>query len=104
MAINSEIIELSKTFIKALESKNIHIEEAYIFGSYAKETNHKYSDIDLALISGSFSGVRFDDNVKIINNTPHNFVDIETHPFRPEDFTKDNPFVEEILKDGFKII
>jgi predicted nucleotidyltransferase len=104
MAINSSVIETSKKFIECLEQKNIHIEQAYIFGSQANDTAHPYSDIDLALISNAFSGFRFNDNVKIIKNTPNNFYDIETHPYRPEDFTMDNPLVEEILRTGIRII
>jgi hypothetical protein len=29
---------------------------------------------------------------------------LEVHPFRPEDFAKDNPFVEEILETGIRIV
>jgi len=29
---------------------------------------------------------------------------IEPHPFRPEDFTPDNPWVAEILRSGIKIV
>ena len=28
---------------------------------------------------------------------------IELHPFRPEDFTEENPFVHQILKDAIEI-
>jgi len=28
---------------------------------------------------------------------------IEPHPFKPEDFTEENPFVKEILKQGIEI-
>ena len=28
---------------------------------------------------------------------------IEPHPFRPEDFARDNPFVDQILKDAIEI-
>jgi len=103
MVIESTIIKQASDFINCLESKNIHINEAFIFGSHTKGTATPYSDIDLALVSSSFSGIRFDDNVKIIKNTPHNFVDIETHPFKPEDFSSDNPFVDEIIKTGYRL-
>jgi predicted nucleotidyltransferase len=103
MVTNPNVIHTSRDFINILELKNILIDAAYIFGSQAEGTAHEYSDIDLALVSKSFSGIRFDDNVLIIKNTPYTFFDIETHPYRPEDFTPDNPFVEEILKTGIRI-
>jgi hypothetical protein len=31
-------------------------------------------------------------------------IDLELHPYRPEDFTEDNPFVKEILQYGIRII
>jgi uncharacterized protein len=103
MVNNQDVIKISRDFIDTLEVKNIPIDQAYIFGSQAKGNANEYSDIDLALISQSFSGIRFDDNVLIIKNTPNSFYDIETHPFRPEDFTPNNPFVKEILKTGLRI-
>ena len=103
MAINPDIIKTAQDFISILESRNMHIEKAYIFGSHSRGTAGKYSDIDLALISNSFSGIRFDDNFMIIKNTPPTFPDIETHPFALEDFTESNPFAKEIMQTGFRL-
>jgi predicted nucleotidyltransferase len=94
----------AQSFIETLERHNIHIEVAYLFGSYARGTAHRYSDIDLALVSPTFSGVRFSDTELIIQNTPSTFFLIEPHPFRPEDFTEENPFVREILHTGVRIV
>lgn len=91
-------------FINYLENTNIHIKEAILFGSYAHGTTNEFSDIDLALVSDHFSGTRFFDldilrDAKFAINT-----DISPLPYRPEDFTEDNLFVKEILKDGIRII
>jgi uncharacterized protein len=104
MAIDPNIIKQVNDFISFLEFNNLHIENAYIFGSHIRGTATKYSDIDLALVSKSFSGIRIEDNTKIIKNTPHTFIDIETHPFRPEDFSPENPLANEIIKTGYKVI
>jgi predicted nucleotidyltransferase len=93
-----------KDYINYLENTNIHIEEAILFGSYAKGNSNEFSDIDLALVSKNFTGSRFFDldtlrDAKFAVNT-----DISPLPYRPEDFTEDNLFVKEILNYGIRII
>ena len=43
-------------------------------------------------------------NKKLNGAMPRTSFDIETHPYRPEDFTEENPFVNEILKTGIRIL
>lgn len=98
--IKNKILSL----IELAADNNIIIEQAILFGSYAKGSNSEYSDIDIALVSDNFSGIRLDDNIRLMDivlKIDHN---IETHPFRPEDFTPDNLFVREILKQGIRIV
>jgi uncharacterized protein len=101
--IDTNIIELSKSFIDCLQKNMIHIETAIIFGSRSSDTANEYSDIDIALVSDDFSGIRFKDNERIIDITPNKYSIFDTHPYRPEEFNSDNPFVREILKTGYKI-
>jgi len=103
MAVESNIIELVRKFVEVLDNSQLKIEEAYLFGSYANGNQNEYSDIDLALVSEKFSGIRFFDNETIIDHTSPAFANIQTHPFLPDDFIRSNPFVKEILKTGIKI-
>jgi predicted nucleotidyltransferase len=102
--IPDEIINSIKLFVAESEKINIHIQQAILFGSYAKGTNHEWSDIDIAVVSDNFEGIRFYDNLKLSKPVIHSNIDIETHPFRPEDFNEDNPYVYEILKYGIRIV
>ena len=102
--IPNKIINDIKHLVEEAELLNIHIQQAILFGSYAKGNNNEFSDIDLAVVSDDFEGIRFYDNLKLSKPVIHSNVDIETHPFRPEDFTLDNPFVGEILKYGIRIV
>lgn len=99
-----KIIELLKKFVMEAQKDNIRINEAILFGSYARGTNHEYSDIDLAVVSEDFEGISFYDNQKLIDAMLRTSVDIEVHPYKPEDFTEDNPFVKEILEYGIRIV
>ena len=88
-------------------SEHFTIREAFLFGSYAKGNPSEYSDVDLAIVSDDFEGVRLYDRQRvhksIIKDLVGEYIDVEFHPFKTEDFTSDNPFVEEILKTGKRI-
>lgn len=83
----------------------IRVDAAYLFGSRAKGRAQPYSDIDVAIVSPDFSGVRFDDAVRLIPAVLDTDVSVEVHPYRPEDFSPDrDPFVAEILSSGVRVV
>ncbi len=96
--------EIIDCYIIALNKANFQIKSVFLFGSYAKGTNDKWSDIDLAIISNVFEGIRMKDRDKIRKITLNVSSDIEVLPFNPEDFTKDNPLAKEILETGIKVL
>lgn len=98
-----EVKELINKFIDNAAKNDIDLKSVYLFGSFAKGTNHKWSDIDLAVISDDFEGIRFLDRLKLSKTRIETGSIIETHPYRTEDFTLDNPFVGEILSHAIKV-
>lgn len=94
------VIEVLKRYIQELRKNNIPIQEAMIFGSYAKGTPREESDIDVALISSAFTGDRFEDRRRIIPFRRKIDSRIEPIPFRPEDFQQDGNLVDEIKRTG----
>ncbi len=101
MAVTTEsAVELVKKYIQELKENNIHIQEAYIFGSYARGNPNEESDIDIALVSNVFTGDRFEDRRKIVPLRRKIDNRIEPIPFRPEDFQKGGNFIDEIKKTG----
>jgi predicted nucleotidyltransferase len=91
-------------FIDESKKAQIKIDQLILFGSYAKGTQTKDSDIDIAVVSENFTGNRFLDNRKLAKARINTNFDIETHPFKTKDFTHDNPFVEEIENTGIRYI
>ncbi len=83
--------------------KNIKVKNIYFFGSYVKGKNHRYSDIDLAIISDDFTGFKFEDRKKINPLILKTNINIEVHPFTSKEFREKNPFVMEIIETGKKI-
>lgn len=102
--IPTKIQKLLKKYIDALEDNNVPIRQAVLFGSHATGSSHDWSDIDIALVSDVFEGMRFRDRNKIRKITIGISSDLSPLPYRTEDFTPDDPFVREILETGIKIV
>jgi predicted nucleotidyltransferase len=90
-------------YLNSLNENNIPIQQAILFGSYVNGKYNEYSDIDIALVSDFFEGIRFLDRKKILKISLDIDEDIEPMPFNPKQFTKDNPFVREILETGVNV-
>jgi predicted nucleotidyltransferase len=96
------LINVVKKFV-SLAATELRIRDVYLFGSCALGTPHEYSDIDVAIVSDDFEGDRFDDMKRLHKFMIQTSVDLAPHPFKTEDFTPANPFVEEILRTGKRI-
>lgn len=102
--IPNKIKRIISQYLTSLKDHGFQIQEAILFGSYARGNAHQWSDIDLALVSNEFEGVRFTDKNKIRKITISISSDLEVLPFNPQDFTPSNPLVKEILNTGVRII
>lgn len=104
MVVKKNIIKNIKRFYKELKKNNvINIKSIYLFGSSVKGNINSYSDIDVAIISDSFTGFRYEDRAKINPFILKTNINIEIHPFSPEEFNRKNPFAKEIILNGIKI-
>ena len=100
--VDINILKSVKKYIKEI-SKHYSIQEVYLFGSYAKGTNHEDSDIDVAIIINSDNNV-FDLMVELMMLTQNIDLRIEPHPITTEDYQKvSNPFVREVVDTGIKV-
>ena len=90
--IPDQIRKVIDKYICALEEQRIHIRDAILFGSYADGNVNEWSDIDIALVSESFGGDRFDNRSKIRKITLSVSSDLSPMPFRPEDFISEELF------------
>jgi len=100
----AEIEPIIEKYVHALRQTGIQPRAVYLFGSFASGKPHEWSDIDLAVVSADFDGGIIEDQVRLMRVTWDIDVRIEPHPFRPEDFTPDNPWVAEIMRTGIRIV
>ncbi len=95
-------IEEIENLIDKLQKNDIQIKDVIVFGSFLHED--VYDDIDVALISNNFTGIRFLDMESIIKALTRYSSDIDFHPFNTKDFyDDDNFFASEIRKNGKNI-
>ena len=94
-----EIIETLKKLVNALEKNKISIYGAYLFGSYASDSHTNSSDIDVALVSDTFTGIRYFDIKKIGRIVRNIDYRIEVHPFSPRNLGQ-SMFLDEIIRTG----
>lgn len=102
--IPNHVQQIISQYLSSLKEHGFHIEDAILFGSYASGQANQWSDIDLALVSSEFEGVRFFDKNKIRKITISVSTDLEVLPFNPKDFTPSNPLVKEILETGIRVV
>jgi predicted nucleotidyltransferase len=87
-----------------LRAHRIGLTNVYLFGSYVCGEPTADSDIDVAVVSDDMSGDVIEDGVRLMRCRRNVDLRIEPHPFRPEDFTPDNPWAAEILQTGIRIV
>ncbi|MDP3112708.1 MAG: nucleotidyltransferase domain-containing protein [Thermodesulfovibrionales bacterium] len=101
--INAAIVDRVRKFLAKLEEHGIHVEKAYLYGSYAKGIENKWSDIDVAVISHGFTYDRFEERIRLMKIASDIDLRIEPVPFRPDTFADEDPLVWEIKKEGVVI-
>ena len=87
-------------------SKEITVDSAFLFGSYAKGTWTNDSDIDIAVFSDFFSGRSRTDAIAFLLDRALEYdLDIQPIVFDEKDLNnyQENPFVYEIITTGIKI-
>ncbi len=101
--ISREIaINTAKSFIKDCKSNGLEFHKVLLFGSFAKNEAHNWSDIDLLLISDQFGDNVFD-NLKLYSKVNIKYPIIETHPYPTYIYLEGDDYIKEISKDVLKL-
>ncbi|MBI2415912.1 MAG: nucleotidyltransferase domain-containing protein [Candidatus Kerfeldbacteria bacterium] len=93
-----------KQYVSRLEKNGLPVQSAFIFGSYAKGNYHKWSDVDVCIISSALKRKR--DPMAYLwrskNNEDDNIM-LAPVGFTPKDFVDESPLVWEIKRTGIRI-
>lgn len=97
--------QLARRYKIALVKNNIPVSAIYLFGSYARGTARKGSDVDFCVVSDAFGRDDFNEMVTINQIAKHVSAEIEAFPVAEKELKeKSNPFIKEALKNGEKMI
>lgn len=94
-------ISIVEDFIRKLQAEGIDLQQAVLFGSYAINGQNEWSDIDVALVSDTFTGFGFEDKrsfAKINSQKPYSIIHTKTFPTIY--FDMGDPFIDQIKKTG----
>jgi len=91
-------------YLKHLIASGISIDKAFIYGSYAKGKQNKWSDIDLCVISSNFkNSSKLLEYLWIKKRKVDTLARISPVGFHPKEFINENPLAWEIKKTGIKV-
>lgn len=97
-----KIEHIVQRYITFLKEDNLSIKDIYIYGSYAKGTAHKDSDIDVCVISSDFKNLDPWEYLWKKRLDAHTLY-IQPVGFAPEDFVDESPLVWEIKRTGVRV-
>jgi len=105
MLTRNAAIEIVTNYAKEIEAHGIHLRTVVLYGSFAKGTQHQWSDIDVALVADEFTGFTFNDK-KLFPyvGIKKPYIRIETKTYPTEYFQQGDPFIDEIKKTGITIV
>ena len=97
------VISIARKYAELVKGSNlpIQIDKAYLFGSFAKGTPNKDSDIDIAFVVSNWEGGYFDTIVPIWGLCEKVDLRIEPHIIDPnEDYAY---FLREVQRTGIEL-
>ncbi len=102
--IDKEIMDVIEKYIKVI-LENYKVKAIILFGSYAKGTNHKDSDIDIAIITDDIKCEDvFEEQLNLKKLRRNIDYRIEPHLIEVDDYDKiSTPFIQEVIDTGIKV-
>jgi len=105
MLTQNAAIKTVKNYAKEVNKMGVNLRKVILFGSFAKGTQHEWSDIDVALVADDFTGVGILDTPRFSRiHLQNQYMIIEPKTYPTDYFEESDPFIEEIKKTGIEII
>ncbi len=98
------IRKIINDYIECLRKNDVRLWRLYLYGSFARDTNTRYSDIDLAVFLDKDDIDGFEDDALLMKLTRNIDLRIEPHSFARTDFDETDPFIREIITTGERIL
>lgn len=101
----NDVQKIAKLFVQEVLKRRINVNRAYLFGSYAKGKQNKFSDIDICVVSPDFGKDYIEESLKLKRITNDVDFRISPVPMTPEDMNnKYSTLATEIKNHGIQIL
>jgi len=95
------VLKIIQDFGRGLESHGVRIDRIVLFGSYATGTYHEGSDIDLVVVSDSFSGKGYWERREVLWDVLYEiWKPIQATPVTIEEWEQEDSMIVEFAKSG----
>jgi predicted nucleotidyltransferase len=103
MLTRETAINTAQDYVKEIKAQGIRLHKAFIFGSFAKGTQHEWSDIDVMLVADEFQGLPQDMRLfyQVCLKKPYIRIEAQTYP--TDYFNEGDPFITEIIQTGIEL-
>jgi len=98
------ILENVRLFKKALEAVNIRVDQLILYGSHAVDTARDDSDIDIVVISPSFSEMSYWERIDILTEAIYQvFAPFDASAFTPEEWKSEKSVIVDFAQGGISV-
>ena len=104
MLTKEAVINIVRSYAYEIETQGVHLRKVILYGSFAKGTQHEWSDIDVALVADEFTGLPNDLDLFPRIGIKKPYIRIESKTYPTDYFYKSDPFIREIKKEGIVIL
>jgi uncharacterized protein len=104
MVTQSTALKIAQDYLHEVRALGVGVRKAILFGSFAKNCQHEWSDIDVALFADDFVGLTALDKeyFRSLHLLPK-FMSVEVHTSPLSRYEAGDPFVDEVKKTGIEI-
>jgi predicted nucleotidyltransferase len=97
-------INIVRNYARDIRSHGVNLRTVILYGSFAKGTQHEWSDIDVALVADEFTGFAFNDSELFpFVGIKKPYIRIEAKTYPTDYFNEGDAFIDIIKKEGIII-
>jgi len=104
MLAQEVVIDKVRNYAREICNSGVNLKKVILYGSFARGTQHEWSDIDVALVADEFEGLPTDHNYFSHIGIKKPYIKIEANTYPTDYFQEGDPFIEEIKNTGIVII
>ncbi|MDR2498877.1 MAG: nucleotidyltransferase domain-containing protein [Tannerellaceae bacterium] len=104
MLTQDAAIKIVGDYAREIEEQGVNLRTVILFGSFARNTQHEWSDIDVALVADEFTGLPDDKKLFPYIGIRKPYIRIESQTYPTDYFREGDPFIDEIKKSGIVIV